>query len=248
MSEPVVLIHGLFHMLTVPDAAPHFSPGRVLVPDLPGYGRNQGAGPVSVEGAAEYVCTEIRAAGFERAHIAGHSVGGAVAVVLARHHPEMVLSVIDVEGNFTLKDAFWSAKLAQMEAAEAEALLDSYRADPGRWLSRNGIEPTAERVAAASTGLHASTSTVQAMARSVVEITARPQYLNDVREILDRGTPFHLVAGEKSRKGWDVPDFVAARAASMTVQPGVGHMMMLENAAEFFRIIALLAGARLAGA
>jgi hypothetical protein len=34
----------------------------------------------------------------------------------------------------------------------------------------------------------------------------------------------------------------------MTIQPRVGHMMMLENPAEFFGIIALLAGARLAAA
>jgi pimeloyl-ACP methyl ester carboxylesterase len=163
-----------------------------------------------------------------------------VAVLLAHRHPEVALSVIDVEGNFTLKDAFWSAKIAQMEA---EALLESYRADPAGWLSRNGIEPTDERVAAASAGLHAQpASTVQAMARSVVETTAQPQYLDQVREILDRGTPFHLVAGERSRDGWDVPDFVAARAASLTIQPGAGHMMMLENPAEFFQIVARLAG------
>jgi len=241
MNEPVVLIHGLFQMLAVPDAAGSFAPGRLLIPDLPGYGRNQGAGPVSVEAAAEHVRAEIRAAGFDRAHIAGHSVGGAVAVVLAHHHPEMVLSVIDVEGNFTLKDAFWSAKIAQMHAAEADALLESYREDPAGWLSRNGIEPSAERIAAATLGLRSQpASTVQAMARSVVETTARTQYLDDVREILDRGTPFHLVAGERSRDGWDVPDFVAARASSMTIQPGVGHMMMLENPAEFFGIIARL--------
>jgi pimeloyl-ACP methyl ester carboxylesterase len=153
----------------------------------------------------------------------------------------MVSSVIDVEGNFTLKDAFWSGKIAEMEAAEAEALLESYRENPAGWLSRNGIEPSAERVAAATLGLRSQpASTVQAMARSVVETTARTQYLDDVREILDRGTPFHLVAGERSRDGWDVPDFVAARASSMTIQPGVGHMMMLENPAEFFGIIARL--------
>jgi pimeloyl-ACP methyl ester carboxylesterase len=29
----------------------------------------------------------------------------------------------------------------------------------------------------------------------------------------------------------------------MTIQPGVGHMMMLENPAEFFGIVARLAGA-----
>lgn len=41
-----------------------------------------------------------------------------------------MLGLVDVEGNFTLADAFWSAELARKPAAEAEALLESYRADP----------------------------------------------------------------------------------------------------------------------
>ncbi|MFZ1005742.1 MAG: alpha/beta hydrolase, partial [Candidatus Sulfotelmatobacter sp.] len=210
----------------------------LLIPDLPGYGRNQGAGVISLPAAVDHVRAEILAAGFDSAHIVGHSVGGAVAVLLAHRYPELVRSVIDVEGNFTLKDAFWSGKMAGMSAAEAEAMIESYRADPGAWLAGSGIEPTAERIAIASQGLGAQpASTVQAMARSVVEITANPRYLDDVRQVLDRGTAFHLVAGERSRHGWDVPAFVSARASSMTIQPSVGHLMMLENAPDFFGIV-----------
>lgn len=39
----------------------------------------------------------------------------------------------------------------------------------------------------------------------------------------------HLVAGERSAGGWDVPDWAKTAAASDTVVPGVGHMMMLEE-------------------
>jgi len=239
MSEPIVFIHGLFHMLGGLHPEPCFAPRTVLTPDLPGFGRNRDVRDVSVPAAAEHVREAILSAGFERAHIAGHSVGGAVAVLLANRYPKLVLSFINIEGNFTLKDAFWSGKLARMDPAEADALIESYRADPAGWLARNGIEPTPERTALAFEGLTAQpTSTVQAMARSVVAITEQPGYLDQVRQILDRGTPIHLVAGERSRTGWDVPDFVLARAASMTVQPRVGHLMMLENAPEFFRIVA----------
>jgi hypothetical protein len=41
-----------------------------------------------------------------------------------------------VEGNFSLDDAFWSATLARMPAAEACAMLDGFRADPAAWLAR----------------------------------------------------------------------------------------------------------------
>jgi pimeloyl-ACP methyl ester carboxylesterase len=128
-----------------------------------------------------------------------------------------------------------------MDQADAEALLERYRGDPAGWLLRNEIEPTAERIAIASQGFAAQpASTLQAMARSVVEVTASPRYLDDVRQILDRGIPFYLIAGERSRDAWDVPAFVAARATSMTIQPRTGHMMMLEDPATFFALIARL--------
>jgi pimeloyl-ACP methyl ester carboxylesterase len=63
----------------------------------------------------------------------------------------------------------------------------------------------------------------------VVEVTADPRYLEDVRAVVARGIPVHLVAGARSADGWDVPDFVRAAAASSTVLPDVGHMMMIEN-------------------
>ena len=239
MSAPVVLIHGLFQMLDGLDAEKQLAPRPVLIPDLPGYGRNREAVEVSLPAAVDYVHSTILAAGFSGAHVVGHSIGGAVAVLLARRYPEVVRSVINVEGNFTLKDAFWSRRIAEMSASDAESLLDAVRTDPAGWLSRAGIDPTAERIALATLGLNAQPpSTVQRMARSVVAITAEPAYLEDVRVVLDRGVPFHLFAGERSLAGWDVPAFVAERARSMTVQPGVGHMMMLENALEFFRLVA----------
>ncbi len=54
--------------------------------------------------------------------------------------------------------------------------------------------------------------------------------------------PVHLVAGARSRDGWDVPDWALAGAASLTVLPGRGHMMMVEDGAEFGALLAGLLG------
>ena len=240
---PAVFIHGLYHMMGQLPAGDYLVPRPVLIPDLPGYGLNREAEPtgISVTGAADWVWRRIRAAGYQQAHIVGHSIGGAVAVSLAYRRPEVVASVINVEGNFTLKDAFWSRKLAEMSEPEVEAQLAGQRADPAAWLSQAGIEPTVERCRVAAAGFEAqAASTLQAMARSVVEITAKPDYLDQVRAILDRGTVFHLVAGERSRAGWDVPQFVLRRAAGMTIQPDAGHLMMLDDPAAFLDIIGKL--------
>lgn len=40
--------------------------------------------------------------------------------------------------------------------------------------------------------------------------------------------PVHLVAGARSRVGWDVPDWALSGAASYSEVPEVGHMVMHE--------------------
>jgi lipase len=75
------------------------------------------------------------------------------------------------------------------------------------------------------------------MARSVIDITTSGMYLQDVETILDQEIPVHLVSGENSRDSWDVLEFVLRCAVSVTVQPAVGHLMMLEDRAGFLDII-----------
>lgn len=40
--------------------------------------------------------------------------------------------------------------------------------------------------------------------------------------------PVHLVAGARSRSGWDIRDWALQEAASYTEAPNTGHMIMLE--------------------
>lgn len=216
------------------------SPNPVSIPDLPGYGTNQPTSPddISVGAAADYIYAHICELGYDQAHLVGHSIGGAVAVVVASRYPETVASIINVEGNFTLKDAFWSQQLARMDRSEADDLLESYRADPRAWLAGAGVDATEEQVELAVRSLEAQpASTLQAMARSVVQTTSDASYLQAIATILDQSIPFHLVAGSRSRDGWDVPQWVLQRATSMTIQPGAGHMMMLEDQQRFLSII-----------
>lgn len=240
MIEPIIFIHGLFNLLFDLSAAMHFAPRPVLMPDLLGYGKNFDTprDEISVPAQADYIESLLKATGYERAHFVTHSVGGAVAVVLARRHPHRVASLINVEGNFTLKDAFWSRAIASMTDVEAKELLETYQTNPAGWLARSGIAPTPERTTTADRSLRMqSSTTLLAMARSVIKITASATYLQDVEAILDKGIPVHLVAGENSRDSWDVPDFVLRRAVGMAVQPAVGHLMMLEDPPGFLDII-----------
>jgi pimeloyl-ACP methyl ester carboxylesterase len=222
----VVFIHGLFPAI-------YDTPPGWLLPDLPGYGANP-IHPATLPAAVEY----LRGVITEPTHLVGHSIGGAIALLFAAFHPDRVASVINVEGNFTLKDAFWSSCLAAMTEAEAEAEIAALRANPGGWLAGAQVPVTTGTLATAERSLATSAHTIQSMARSVVDITARPEYLDQVQAVLDREIPIHLIAGELSRNAWDVPDFVVARSASFQVQPNAGHMLMMNDLPAFATLVA----------
>ena len=67
---------------------------RCLAFDLPGHGRSRdypGFGPPKV--AARAVIAALKDRGIERAHVVGHSMGGAVACLMSLFAPELVASL-----------------------------------------------------------------------------------------------------------------------------------------------------------
>ena len=236
---PVVLIHGLLGSLRDAAIAAALVPRPSLAPDLLGYGSLAGVAPatLTIDAQVEHVrAALVQAFGARPVCLVGHSAGGVVASLLALRHPALVATVINVEGNFTLRDAFWSASLAEMAPADVVQLLDGWRADPAAWLLRSQLPPAPPLLARAREWLALPATTLQATACSVVATTRPPAYLESLRQLFARA-PVHLVAGERSRAGWDVPDWALAAAASYTVIPARGHLMMLEDAGEFGRVL-----------
>ena len=229
---PVVLIHGFIGSLDEPAIASALRPHPILAPPLLGYGSNAqvDSSSITLAAQAEYVATvALERFGNSVVHLIGHSVGGAIAALVASRYPERTASLVSVEGNFSLKDAFWSAKVGRMSEAEATHMLAGFRADPAAWLIRAGVEPTPAHVAIAARWLHQQPSeTLQAVGRSVVETTGAPEYQEMLQAVFAR-TPVHLVAGERSRAGWDVPAWAERQAASFAIVPSSGHMVMLDN-------------------
>lgn len=158
-------------------------------------------------------------------------------MLLVRADPELVRRVVSVEGNFTLEDAFWTSSVARMSSSEVDRMIAGFRDDPAGWLADSGIDADDAALAVASEWLaNQPATTVKAMAESVIEVTAAPAYLRAVRKVFDRHT-VHLVAGERSADGWDVPVWAMERAATFTVIPGTGHLVMLERTAEFATLV-----------
>lgn len=236
MTSPVVLVHGLIGTLQVPDLLQYFPVGRALAPDLLGYGcfRDVPPNKISIPAEVSHLHRVVQQHfGSERVHLAGHSVGGLIAMLFAHAHPEQVKSVVSVEGNFTLNDAFWSSSVARMQQAEVEQMLLGFRDEPEAWLAGSGIAADANALRVAGRWLtHQPATTIRAMAQSVIDETSSPEYLVIVRSVFAQHAVY-LVAGERSAGDWDVQDWARQQAARFVVIPSTGHLMMLERPAEF---------------
>ena len=231
----VVLVHGLFGAFGDRRTWCRLDSHRVVVPDLLGYGEHAATSEkITIEAQVEHVRDLL---GDEPVHMVGHSVGAVLTSLYAHRHPDDVLGLVNVEGNFTLADAFWSAALAKRPAAEAAALLEDYRADPAAWF--DGTTDPYEIASARAMLAFQPASTLQAMAASVVAITGAATWEPLLREVFAR-TPVHLVAGEMSRAAWSVPDWALQAARSYTEFPDAGHTMMFQQPEAFGDAIASL--------
>lgn len=233
---PLVMVHGLFGPLHYFDPAARMPGVSVLTPDLLGYGGRGVHAELSLAAQAGEVVQILRAHGAQSFNLLGHSVGGAVAVLAAARAPELVRSIVSVEGNFTLDDAFMCRRIAALDPVGWADELRGIQGDPAAWLAKGGIAATSERLRMAHCILQNQTAgTLQAMARSVVQETAAPAYLQSVRQILAEGVSLHLLAGSRSAESWNVPAWVRRGATTSVVLPNCGHMMMLEEPDLFCR-------------
>lgn len=67
---------------------------EVVLLDLPGHGRSPGAGRATIADYSTVVVAVLDALGFERATLAGHSMGGAIALHTAIDVPERVAGLV----------------------------------------------------------------------------------------------------------------------------------------------------------
>ncbi len=224
---PVVFIHGFIGTFDVRGwHGPH------LCPDLLGHGAHRATPPdaISLAAQVEHVRQTVEMhVGMQPVDVVGHSVGGAIAMLFAHAHPERVRRIVNVEGNFTLDDAFWSASVGRMTPDEADAMLDGLRAAPLDWL-RGAIDaPSPSQLDDARRWLaHQPASTLRAMGRSVVETTGDAGYLPALAQVFERH-PVWLIAGERSRAGWHVPEYALARCAGFDTIAGCGHLIAAER-------------------
>jgi pimeloyl-ACP methyl ester carboxylesterase len=99
-TEPVLAVHGISSQRRLWDWLRIEAPELALVaPDLRGRADSIGVeGPSSVAQHVEDLVAVLDAAGLDRVHVLGMSMGGFIAVELAVRHPERVKSLVLVDG------------------------------------------------------------------------------------------------------------------------------------------------------
>ncbi len=117
----LVFLHGLgesglcFEHLC---ARPELAAWRLLVPDLPGYGRSPWTDhPWSLAEQADHLAAWLRGRGTGPVVVVGHSQGGVTGLLLAERHPALVAGLVDVEGNKSRGDCVFSGAAARQTAA-----------------------------------------------------------------------------------------------------------------------------------
>lgn len=106
-AEPLVLLHARgADGADWADIAPALAAGprRVYAPDLRGHGRSDWPGGYAYETMRDDIHAFLAALGIHRADVVGHSLGGAVAYLLAQHSPGLVRRLVleDVPAPFPL--------------------------------------------------------------------------------------------------------------------------------------------------
>ncbi|MEV5505536.1 alpha/beta fold hydrolase [Streptomyces orinoci] len=196
-------------------ARPELAGRRSLFVDLPGHGISDRPADFgySLEEHADALAAALDAAGVRGAELIGHSMGGAVAIVLAHRRPELVGGLLLAEASLDPRPPATAGSSGIAAYGEEEFLRDGCR----RTLERVGPVWRATMRLADPVALH----------RSSVHLVrgTRPTMR---RMLLDARIPRRYLQGELSGELRGREELVTAGVEVETV-PGAGHNLMFDN-------------------
>jgi 3-oxoadipate enol-lactonase len=224
-GTPLVLVHGypLDHTIWYDMVSSLENNFTLILPDLRGFGLSGVAeSQFTMDDMASDIAGLLDHLGIEKANIAGHSMGGYVALAFARRYPQRVLGL----GLVSSQAAADTPERKQGRYTAAEEVLKS------------GVQPVAESM---STKL-SPVEGVQAFVRSLIA-AQRPEGLagalkamaerEDSMPILSNfHFPVVLIHGEADelipvQRAQEIK--AAIPQATLMELSGVGHMPMMEN-------------------
>jgi pimeloyl-ACP methyl ester carboxylesterase len=233
----VLFVHGLgADHRCFAEATGHLDAERftLVMPDLPGFGQSSGFDDVedahsmaSMAEALAAVIADMGEAGDGGVHLVAHSMGGAVALLLAGRPGARVLSFACAEGNLVAADGFMSSKVSRLTPPRFERVWT-------KWLSM--VEDTLDPSTPRQNALYleslraAGPRAVHRASTSCWDVTASGELAT---RFLDLDCPRLYLVGERTAAVKPLPAPVLEAGVPVAVVPGVGHALM-ENAAAFY--------------
>jgi pimeloyl-ACP methyl ester carboxylesterase len=230
---PIVFLHGFgstkedyadVALLAAFDGRP------VFAYDAPGCGESvcDDLSAVSVPFLVRTAQAALDAAGIDRFHLVGHSMGGLTALLLADEGPRRVLSFVDIEGNVAPEDCFLSRQIITHAAPDPDAFFDAF------------IE-RARRLPASGSALYAASLRHKVRAGAVRPIFESMVERSDHGDLLRRflGLPFpRMFMYGAENAGLTYLGTLAAGGVELAEIPACGHFPMYSNAVEMWTRIA----------
>jgi len=215
---PIILIHGAGGShLDWPRELRQLANRQVLAIDLPGHGRAPPPGRDSIEAYAESVFAFLEALAIARAIIIGHSMGGAVALMLALTHAEHVagLGLISTGAKLRVSTGLLNALKTDPNAANRQILAQSVKDQ---------------------TGLHLTSDISTFTSSAPADITYHDFRACDQFDIRTRlaeiHTPVCVIAGSQDAMtpvSYSTYLAEGINGATLSIIPGAGHMVTLEQ-------------------
>lgn len=219
-SKTCILIHGAGgNSLYWPPEIRRLAGYRMLALDLPGHGKSGGYGCQSIRDYAKCVTDWMLGIGAPRAYVAGHSMGGAIAIAMALQFPQQVRGLVLVGCGNKLSVAPWlleaTASAVKFKTAVEKIVQWSFYPETPVRLKKLATQRMLE---SRPSGLH-----------SDLIACDRFETGDQLRSI---NCPALVIHGEDDKM---IPiaqaRFLAASIpnARLEIVPKAGHMVMLEN-------------------
>jgi pyruvate dehydrogenase E2 component (dihydrolipoamide acetyltransferase) len=233
-GPPIVLIHGFgadlnTWMFNQPALAEQH---RTIALDLPGHGGSTKT--LDAVGAADFanlVAALLDAFGIERAHLLGHSMGGAIALSFARSQPGRVASLTLIATAALgpeINGAFIDGFVKMERRREAQDVLRLLVNDAGL-ISRAMVEDVLR---------YKRLDGVAAVLSAIAAAWFPGGRQRQIIDIAPLETPVQIIWGREDRVIPVTQAETAAGKVPLHILDGVGHLPHMEKSAEINRLIA----------
>jgi 2-succinyl-6-hydroxy-2,4-cyclohexadiene-1-carboxylate synthase len=204
--------------------------------DLPGHGQSPIAGPPAMDAAIEAVAEAVQCSGIDRYALVGYSMGGRVALSLARRFPERVGRLVLESASPGLVTANECAVRRVSDERLAQKLeSDDFAAFLDRWYGMpmfSSLRTHGKRFEALVARRLRNDPRKLATALRGLSVGNQPSLWEDLRRM---DLPMLLIAGQEDAKYCRIVRQMADRCPSATVEavPRCGHNVHFEDPGGF---------------